>query len=81
MAEAYNPSPEARDAMRRSFAASFMSPNSDPVEMVSRMSIRAIEVDFNGSVSSEQNEAIMAFSVAFMSRLVEAIRDHIGQNA
>lgn len=81
MAEAYNPSPEARDAMRRSFAESFMSPNSEPVEMVARMSIRAIEVDFNGSVSREQNEAIMSFSVAFMASMVEAIRGHIAQNA
>ena len=79
MAEAYNPSPEARDGMRRSFAESFMS-GENPVDMAAKMGAGAARVDFNGRISREQAEAVMAFVVSvFVRDMVEAIRDHIAQ--
>lgn len=80
MAEAYNPSPEARDAMRRSFAESFMSAE-NPVDMAAKMGARAVRVDFDGDISREQAEAVMAFVVVFVRDMVAVIRRYMGQNA
>jgi len=80
MAEAYNPSPEARDAMRRSFAESFMAAE-NPVDMAAKMGASAVRVDFDGPISREQGEAVMAFVVVFVRDMVEVIRGYMGQNA
>jgi len=74
--ETYTPSPQARkQAIRAAAVGTIMSRT--PVEIVAEMSWRCIETDFNGSVSTEQNEAVMAFNVKFMCSVVEGMEAHI----
>ena len=74
--EQYTPSPEARAEARRIAAMSIIS-DETPVETISKMCIACIETDFNGSVSTPQNEGIMTFNVAFMRSIVSAVEAHM----
>tara|TARA_B100000282_G_C31299800_1_gene295036 strand:+ start:111 stop:371 length:261 start_codon:yes stop_codon:yes gene_type:complete len=74
--ETYTPSSQARKQARRIAAMSIVR-DETPVQTITKMCIACIETDFNGSVSTEQNEAIMTFNVAFMRSVVYAMEAHM----
>lgn len=75
--EQYTPSPEARKQAIRIAAMSIVRHDETAVETIAKMSIACIETDFSGSVSTEQNEAIMTFNVAFMRSIVSRMESHM----
>lgn len=75
MAQQYQPSPEARKEAIRAAAVGIIM-DKKPAEIVAEMSWRCIKTDFNGSVSTEQNEAVMAFNVVFMVSVAQGMDDH-----
>ena len=77
--ETNTPSSQARKQARRIAAMSIVR-DETPVQTITKMCIACIETDFNGSVSTEQNEAIMTFNVAFMRSVVYAMEAHMSGN-
>jgi hypothetical protein len=66
--ETYTPSKKARQNARIIVAQAAMSSlNPSPVETITKICISCIEVDFNGSVSGVQNEAVMGWAVLLVA--------------
>lgn len=74
--ETYTPSSQARKKAIRAVVVGTVM-DQTPAEIVAEMSWRCIETDFNGSVSTEQNEAIIGFNVAFMRSVVQGVDDYM----
>ena len=77
--ETYTPSSQARKQARRIAAMSIVRDDT-PEQTITKMCIACIETDFNGSITTAQNEAIMTFNVAFMRSIVYAMQAHMSGN-
>ncbi len=74
--ETYAPSPEARSQARRIAAMSIVN-DETPIQTVTKMSMACVETDFNGSITTAENEAIITFNVHFMMNICDAMMSHM----
>ena len=74
---AYTPTPETRRALIEDFVhglAPTTGTPSTPLEDLTQMCWMAVQRDFNGKVTTEQNHAVMTFMVSFFANLTTQSR-------
>ena len=69
----YTPTPETRRDLIGQYVHS-LTTDSTPLEDLSHMCWMAVKRDFAGSVTTEQNKAVMTFMVAFFANLTTQTR-------
>ena len=66
--ETYTPTPETRKNLIETYVADLITDNT-PEQTLFEMCWSAVKSDFNGTVTNEQNEAVITFMVAFFANL------------
>lgn len=66
--ETYTPTPETRKNLIEIYVGDLITDNT-PQQTLFEMCWSAVMSDFDGTVTTEQNEAVMTFMVAFFANL------------
>lgn len=71
--ENYTPTPETRKKLIETYVHELKTDRT-PMESLTNMCWTAVMSDFDGSVTKEQNEAVMTFMVAFFANLTNEVK-------
>lgn len=74
--ETYTPTPETRKELIETYVHE-LTTDRTPMESLTNMCWTAVMSDFDGTVTTEQNKAVMTFMVAFFANLTNEVRDKV----
>lgn len=74
----YTPTPETRKKLIESFITDMVQPEIDPMSIAQNMVMIAVENDFNGSITGEQNAGIVMFCLQFMGAMNDHMKERFG---
>tara|TARA_R110000796_G_scaffold46583_6_gene112610 strand:+ start:1089 stop:1343 length:255 start_codon:yes stop_codon:yes gene_type:complete len=77
---AYTPKPATRKALMELYMEDLVTDRT-PLETLTRMCWHACMEDFNGSVSTAQNIAVMTFMAEFFANITLEVQDALGPRA
>lgn len=72
---AYTPEASTRRDLIEQYVYSLTQPQETPLETLTNMCWMAVKRDFAGSVTTDQNKAVMTFMVAFFANLTTETRE------
>lgn len=71
--ETYTPTPQTRKELIETYLNE-LTTDRTPMESLTNMCWFAVMADFDGTVTKEQNKAVMTFMVAFFANLTNEVR-------